>query len=219
MRTGMAGAMIAAAVIVAAGCSTSQPPRFYTLNATAVAGTSPLKRVSVLVGPVSIPASVDKPQFVVQEASNRVQVEEFNRWDSPLNDSIARVVARNLAIQLGTPNVAVAPLANFDPSYRVAIDIQRFESIRGQAAIIDAVWTVRGAAKGQTKSGRTIAHEPVQGQGFEALAAAHSRALAKISADIAAAIRAEAAVRVGSIAKLHTRVTATAAYAADNMHR
>jgi len=32
----------------------------------------------------------------------------------------------------------------------------------------------------------------VQGQGFDALAAAHSRALTKMSGDIAAAIRAEA---------------------------
>jgi paraquat-inducible protein B len=38
-------------------------------------------------------------------------------------------------------------------------------------------------------SGRTIARETVQGDGFEALAAGHSRALATLSADIAAAIR------------------------------
>ena len=39
------------------------------------------------------------------------------------------------------------------------------------------------------------AHDPreaVQGEGFDALAAAHSRAIAKLSADIAAAIRTEA---------------------------
>jgi hypothetical protein len=39
---------------------------------------------------------------------------------------------------------------------------------------------------------RTVERETVQGDGFDALAAAHSRALAKMSGDIAAAIRAEA---------------------------
>jgi hypothetical protein len=41
------------------------------------------------------------------------------------------------------------------------------------------------------RSGRTVAREPAQGDGFDALAAAHSRALAKVSSDIATAIRAE----------------------------
>jgi uncharacterized lipoprotein YmbA len=145
-----------------------------------------------MVGPVTIPASVDQPEFVVQVTSNRVEVDEFNRWVAPLGDSIARTVAGDLVVLLGTPEVAAGPLANFVPDYRVTIDVQRFESIQGDAAIVEAVWTVRKAAGGATRSGRTIAREPVQGQGFDALAAAHSRALAKMSSDIAAAIRAEA---------------------------
>jgi ABC-type uncharacterized transport system auxiliary subunit len=52
---------------------------------------------------------------------------------------------------------------------------------------------VHKSAGGTAQSGRTIASEPVSGNGFDALAAAHSRALAKVSGDIAAAIRAEAA--------------------------
>jgi uncharacterized protein len=51
---------------------------------------------------------------------------------------------------------------------------------------------VRRTSNGETRSGRTDAREPVQGQGFDALAAAHSQAIARVSADIAAAIRAEA---------------------------
>jgi len=128
----------------------------------------------------------------VQVAPNQVEVEEYDRWIAPLNDSIARAVAGDLAQQLGTPEVATAPMANFDPAYRVTIDVQRFESIKDQAALIEAVWTVRKSAGGETRSGRTLAREPVQGDGFDALAAAHSRALVTVSSDIAAAIRTEA---------------------------
>ncbi len=150
---------------------------------------------AVIVGPVTIPASVDQPQFVVQVAPNRVDVDEFNRWVAPLNDSIARAVAGDLAVLLGTPDVATAPLANFDADYRVTIDVQRFESTRSEAALLEAVWAVRKTAGGRMLSGRTVAREPVQGDSFDALAAAHSRAICRMSADITAAIRAEAETR------------------------
>ncbi len=185
----IASALLAAA---AAGCASAQP-HYYTLDSTASPGGAPAAHVAVAVGPVSVPASVDQPQFVVQVAANRVDVEEFNRWASPLNESIARALAGDLSSQLGTPDVTAAPLANFKPDYRVTVDVQRFESVRGEAALVEAVWVVHRTVGGQTRSGRTITREPVQGDGFDALAAAHSRALVKLSSDIAAAIRAEAA--------------------------
>ena len=76
---------LAAAVVV--GCSTS-PSRFYSLASTATADGTPATAATVMVGPVTIPAAVDQPEFVVQVAPNRVEVNEFNRWVSPLNDSI-----------------------------------------------------------------------------------------------------------------------------------
>jgi uncharacterized lipoprotein YmbA len=179
-------------VAVAAGCGGSAPSRFYTLDSTAVSDGPSATVGSVMVGPVSIPASVDRSQFVVQVAPNRVQVEEFNRWASPLNDSIARAIAGDLVTQLGNPDVVAGTLANLDPTYRVTIDIQRFESVPGKTATIEAVWVVRKSTGGATRSGRTVASESVQGNGFDALAAAHSRALARVSGDIAAAIRSEA---------------------------
>jgi len=182
---------IALAVLAVTGCS-SAPARFYSLGPVSAAdGTTPTS-ASVMVGPVTIPAAVDQPEFVVQVAPNRVEVDEFNRWVSPLGDSIARAVAGDLVVLLGTQDVASSQLANFNPDYRVTIDVQRFESVQGQAATVEAVWTVRKTAGGDVRSGRTVAKEPVQGQGFDALAAAHSQAIARMSADIAAAIRAEA---------------------------
>lgn len=182
---------IALAAALAAGCSTA-PSRFYSLSSTSTADGTPATPAKVMVGPVTIPASVDQPEFVVQVAPNRVEVDEFNRWVAPLSDGIARAVAGDLVVLLGTPDVAGAQLANFTPDYRVTIDIQRFETTKGQGVTVEAVWTVRKTAGGATVSGRTVASETVQGQGFDALAAAHSQAIAKMSGDIAAAIRAEA---------------------------
>jgi len=185
---------LALAVCAAAGCA-STPSRFYTLDSTVTAGDPPAGSLTLVVGPITVPASVDRPQMVVQVAPNRVELDEFHRWAAPLNDSIGRVVAGDLSVLLGTPEVSTAGVVNFNPTYSVTIDVQRFESIPNESVLLEALWVVYASAGGPGRSGRTLARETVQGDGYEAIAAAHSRALAQLSADIAAAIRSAQAQR------------------------
>jgi len=186
------------AVLALTACGTTAAARFYTLSSTATTATNataagaPAASVTVVVGPVSIPAAVDRPEFVTTASSNSVEVNAFNRWAEPLNDGIARTVAGDLAALLGGATVAVAPLANFAPTYRVSLRVQRFESVLNDSVLVEAVWVVRKEPDGPAHSGHTLARETVAGAGFDALTAAHSRALATVSADIAAAIRATA---------------------------
>jgi len=186
-------AIVLLAIAIAA-CSSANS-RFYTLEPTAAPQTATSAHEAVMVNPVFIPAEVDQPQFVVQVAPNRVEVDDYNRWAAPLSDSIAHAIAGDLAADLGTHNVITQPAVNFIPAYQVTVDVQRFESIRGEASVVDAVWSVRKTSGSYTKTGHSVVRESVQGDGFDALAAAHSRALAKISDDIAAAIRADAATQ------------------------
>ena len=174
--------------LAAAGCGPSPTARFYTLDATAMADGRPAVAHAIIVGPVSIPPAVDRPQLVVVVAPNQVTVDEFNRWAAPLDDEIARAVAGDLATLLGA-SVAAAPATGFTPTHRVTIDVQRFDSVPGDAVTVDALWTVRPAAGGNGRSGRSVAREPLAGKGVDTVAAAHSRALATVSADIATAIR------------------------------
>ena len=182
---------VALVAIALSGCGTSASPRLYTLSSSAAPDVAPALQTSVIVEPVVVPAAVDQPQMVLQTGPNQVEVEEFDRWDAPLSDNIAHAVAGDLSVLLATPNVATGALPGYIAGYTVTINIQRFESLKDQAALVDAVWVVRNAA-GKTKSGRTIARETLQGSGFDALAGAHSRALTKLSEDIASAIRTDA---------------------------
>jgi len=182
-------AVLCAIVVAGAGCA-SPRSYFYTLSSAAKPVT-PGADYSVSVGPVSVPAAVDRPQIVVRLAPNQVGIDEFHRWASPLPDAIARVVAENLAAMLGTPHVTVfsQPTAA-GARYRVLVDVLRFESAPGEAATLDAVWMVRSTKDGTTRSGRTTASEPVPDREYATLAAAHSRALDRLSTDLAGAIRA-----------------------------
>lgn len=194
LQAGLALASIALIAWAASGCGTSAPSRFYTLDSTARSSAAQSAHYGVMVGPVTVPLAVDRNQFVVQVAPNRVEIDEFNRWAAPLAEGIARAVVGDLAVLLGTPDVVVAPFANFEPAYRVSINVQRFESVPGESALLDAVWAVRLLASGDTHSGRTVAREAVEGPSYDAIAAAHSRAIAVMAADIAKVIeRAERA--------------------------
>ena len=187
MRRLAAAALACLFAVLAAGCS-SPPAKFYTLSATATpASTS--SRLSIVVGPVAVPPVIDRPQIVVTTGANQVTIDEFNRWASSVQDNLARVVAENLAAILGTARVTQYQSAlGVDAEYRVQIDVRNFESAPGKYASLDAVWTVRRLKDGKTETGRTGVREPVDGDGFEALAAAHSRGIAKMSQEIADAV-------------------------------
>src|SRR5262249_34599964 len=102
--------MLSIAIVAAsAGGCASPASRFYTLDSTAADGAGHAT-YAVTVDEVSIPAAVDRPEFVVQVSPNQVAVDEFNRWAAPLGDSIAQVVAGDLQRLLGTPKVAVGAI-------------------------------------------------------------------------------------------------------------
>jgi hypothetical protein len=184
-------AALAAVLTLLSGCGTSPPARFYTVSATVAAPTPPPTSTLLLaVGPVTVPSVVDRPEFVVNAGPNELKLDEFNRWAAPLQDSLSRAIAENLVVLLGTPRVIIFPQAlAADPDYRIAVEVRTFDSLPGTAAVLDAVWTIRRAKDGKTQTGRTYAREAVDGAGYEALAAAHSRAVGRLSQDVAAAIR------------------------------
>lgn len=185
-------AAISAALALAfltAGCASS-PSSFFTLSPDATATSkadAASSKLVIVVGPVSIPAIVDMPQIVVRKGANQVAPDQFNLWASPLRNNIAQVVGANLVVLLGTPDVSSALISEAD--FRVAIDVQVFESSPGDAATLSAMWNVRRVKDGKTVIGRTSVREASTEKGYQALAAAHSRALSRLSADIADAIR------------------------------
>ncbi|MEM5382285.1 PqiC family protein [Paraburkholderia phymatum] len=178
----------AAAVLAACGSPRSN---FYTLSsdATLESTGAPLS-VTVVVGPVTVPELVDRPQLVTRVSGNEVKLNEYARWGEPLKSGVADVIASDLSRLLGSQRVSVSSqtVAGTE-ACRVRVDIVRFDSMPGEAVAIDALWTVRLAGQKALLTGRSTVREQVQGADEAALVAAHSRALASVSRDIAEAIR------------------------------
>jgi uncharacterized lipoprotein YmbA len=181
-----APACVLAALVTA--CA-SPPVKYYTLSAVAPPAATASK-LSVVVGPVAVPSVVDRSQIVITTGANQVTVDDFSRWASPVQDNLARAVAENLVALLGTPRVTLYQSSlGAEVEYRVQIEVRNFESAPGKYASLDAVWSVRRLKDGKTETGRTSVREPVDGDGYEALAAAHSRGIAKMSREIADTVR------------------------------
>ncbi|WP_224044686.1 PqiC family protein [Paraburkholderia unamae] len=193
---------LACAVAGLAGCS-SPSPTFYALRADdAAAAVQPAATgvtMDVVVGPVTVPEMVDRPQIVTRNADNTIQMNEFARWAAPLKSDIGRVIAADLAQRLGTARVSTVDLGVATPPvWRVRVDIVRFDSLPGDSVTIEAQWAVRPPGHRASALGRTVAHESVASHDYGALVDAHDRALAAISADIAAAIQADRAAVTGA---------------------
>lgn len=178
--------------VLIAGCASSSPTRFYTLGPVAAPGAKMQANCSISVGPVTVPAAVDRQQMAVKTGPNQLFLAENERWAAPLRENIARVVAENLSSMLGTSQVTLYPLSPATgAAYRVMIDVLGFDMEPGKAATLDVLWAVIPSSapkEGQPRRVRMTLTEPAQGGSYADLAAAQSRALGKLSADIAAAI-------------------------------
>ena len=180
-----------AALIVAlsVACSASREPRLYTLRAIIAPTDRPLA-VSVAVGPILIPAIVDSSQIVVNINATEVRANDFDRWASPLQANIGEIIATDLASRLGTADVMLARnVVGPTPDFRASVEVQRFEIGPGTTALLDALWVVRRSNDGQIRRGRTTVQDDAVKGGFDAAATAQSRAFARLSDDVAGAVR------------------------------
>lgn len=182
--------IVCLAAALLAGCSRSPRVSFYTLNAAAAPEENTQALEAVVIGQITLPELLNRPQFVVSIDANRVDILEMERWAAPLKSEIPRIVAENLTALLKPTRVSAYPQnSGFDASYRIQIDILRLEMTEGKGVALDALWSIRRTEGGIVKSGRTVVGEPVTASGYESLVAAQSRALAVVSQDLAQALR------------------------------
>lgn len=176
-------------VLALAGCSTATPKtHFYALSAETSGAPAAQSGPIVSIWQVSIPEVVDRTQMVVRVATNKVEIADFHRWAEPLRRGIPRVLAEHLSQQPGKGLIVVAGQpAGVSAEVRVAIDVQKFDAVLGQGVTVEVLWNIR-RAKGEARIGRSSVAEPAKGGDHAALAAAYSRALARVSQELAVAI-------------------------------
>ena len=176
-----------------AACGSTPPLRYYTLGPVIEAPVPgrPTSGESLVVGPVSVPAAVDRLNIVRLLDGTRADVAEGHRWAGPLKTEIARRVAGELARRTGYARAVAWPQASIaEPALTLPIDVQRFDADGFERVTLEAVWTLRQGSR-ELASRRFTATEPVAEPTWEALAAAHGRLVDALARDVARTARGE----------------------------
>lgn len=157
MKSHVLAAMLIAAALTVTGCAASRPTSYYLLEPVPEAGTPRGDRPDWLVlgiRPIEIPSYLDRRHILVRTAENRLKLSELDQWAEPLDESIARITARNLEALTCARTVRLLPGRPQGPvDHVLEIHIHRMEAGPGQEAILDASWRISEA---QGKN----AHEP-----------------------------------------------------------
>jgi uncharacterized lipoprotein YmbA len=170
------------------GCS-SPYPSFYTLSAE---GLSPSGGgLGIGVGPVILAEYVDRTNLVVQTSDNKIDVAVDHLWAGDLDNSISRVISINLGRKLETGNIRSYPWQrDSEIDYQVAMDISEFVAGNDGFAHLQATWRIyKLPSRRMVRSNTFVGKEPISSGDFEAMVAAQSRLLGKLSEEIAQGIR------------------------------
>ena len=182
--------------LLLAGCARSAPVSYYLLTAghaiPPAAAATPTAPPLLGLGPVTLPAYLDRPQIVESLGPNRLSFADRHRWAEPLADNIAEVLRENLAATLGSDRVVLYP---WNPTLAVAeqvtIEILHFETAPDNSTQFEARWSILDGEGKLLMSPRISSrHLAVAAPGgYAQQAAALSEALAQFSAEIIAALR------------------------------
>jgi uncharacterized protein len=187
--------ILAIAAIFLGGCR-SQTPRFYTLtplpeDQVISKRQSSAQNAVIGIGPVKLADYLDQSMLITRTSDNQAVKAQFDRWVGSFKDNFVNVFADDIGTLLSTDRIYLYPWRLSVPiDFQIVLDIVRCDGRLGDAAYLEARWSIfRGPEKKLLKTYRSNIREPVTGSDYPTLVAAQSRAVAKLSQEIATAIQ------------------------------
>ncbi len=184
--------------LICAGCASSTPSRFYQLSSlkteSAASEENPYdQRITVAIGPLRIPDYLDRPQIVTRSGKNEIILAEFDRWAGSLKADIVQVLTEDVSALMPRDRFLVIPWvsaseATGPSTYRIEVNIVRFEGAPNRSVTLRAQWTVFHNEKGLLLRGESVISEEVHGADYGSIVTALSNALAGLGRDIAHAV-------------------------------
>jgi uncharacterized lipoprotein YmbA len=131
---------------------------------------------------------------VTRAGKNELKLSEFDRWAGSLESDVTRVLVEDISSLLPTERFSVVRWTPYlesqaPASYRVEVLVERFEGTLGDSVLLRAQWAVFAKDKRLLLKKEAETREEMSGNSYEALVAAMSSALERLSQDIAGGIR------------------------------
>jgi len=183
--------LVAWVVCLSACAGKSASSKFYVLSPLAQSELSGPQGAMIGVFPVAMPDYLGRPQIVTRVSENEIKFDEFNRWAEPLKENFYTVLVENLATLLGSEKILKATQNLGAPVVlQVGVEVAQFDGALGGDVVLIAKWGLHGeGGKELLITKRSSFKEPTEAATYEALVAAHSRAVAALSREIALALK------------------------------
>jgi uncharacterized lipoprotein YmbA len=185
-------------VVILAGCASSPSSKFYQLNSlqnrTSITRDASLEQnLIIAIGPVRIPDYLDRPQIVTRAGKNELRLSEFDRWAGSLESDVTRVLVEDISGLLPADRFSVIRWIPYveghvPTSCRVEVFVDRFEGTLGDSVLLKAQWEVLARNRSLLLKRESLIREQINGGNYDALVAAMSSALERLSQDIAGGI-------------------------------
>ncbi len=181
-------------LIMITACSGSTPTQFYTLDAvlpTASTAHPQNQKPSVIgIGPITLPALLDRKGMVTRGARQSIQVSDSEQWAEPLLDNITRVIARNLARLKPRDIFHAYPWAAFGPvDKRIVVEVTQFEAQVGKAVYFEAIWSIKSAQEEKIPTqGHSKLARPLKGHDTAEMVTQMNDILANFSRELSRAL-------------------------------
>ncbi|WP_445370186.1 PqiC family protein [Methylomonas sp. HW2-6] len=188
-------ALAAAAIAGLAACG-SAPLQFYMLTADSGAsnesGPALAPGTVIGLGPIRLPAYLDRPQLVTALSDHQYRLDEHNRWAERLDENIARTLSQTLAIRLGVEQVVrYSWPARQRLDYQLGFDILELHQTAAGRSVLSAQWQLKQGER--NLAGKRFECSEAAADNAEAIVAAQSACLSRFAAELAGAVRAAAA--------------------------
>ncbi len=192
--TGKTTRTLACATMLAAlaACGHSPPTRYFSLEAVpprAPLATASALRAPVQLGAVRVPASLDRPEVVAQDAQYRLAVRENDRWGAPFAQMIRSTLAQDLLARL-PPGAFVLPGAPAPSGTRgVVIAVLDLRADANRQMTFEGSWTLTAGEPAMAVMTQEVSlSEPMSSVDSTAIADALSRLLGRLADRIAASL-------------------------------
>ncbi len=145
--------------------------------------------MSVLLGPLSLPDMVLRPQITTRPEPGRVTFAEYHRWAGDLRANVEQVLLKSLSDRLGRSVVIPVDSSVPDTDYRVSIRFQRFDGTLGRDVVLEGNWRLKTGTSGcQVGLYRFTIEVPVKSGDYDAYVQALDEALAQLADRMAQAL-------------------------------
>lgn len=136
------------------GCASAPAVKYYSLQPRLNAASPSSEPVGIYIAPVQIPEAIDKAQLMVRDPAEPQVMYALNssRWAGSVTEEIGQALSVYLTGQLGAIGIQNISAAGSMPVWHVQTDVQQFDLIPGETAILDVVWALKKPANKQQKN-------------------------------------------------------------------